>query len=145
MCWSSRLPRLSKMSVIGVARPRVRNTPSEVMWSVVMWSELTLYMWSDFILKWSEVSYVEVLGDKSTVNIRVTLYWGNKIVLWIFYLICILYCGCFNLFCNMWCACMCGFCNVWMCVCVGVLVIMCTSFYCVFVFFMYLYSYLLLV
>ena len=29
---------------------------SEVMWSVVMWSELTWFMWSDFILKWSESS-----------------------------------------------------------------------------------------
>ena len=35
-----------------------------------------------------------------------------------FYLLCILYCGCFNLFCNMWVCvcmgvCMYGFCNVW--------------------------------
>jgi len=26
-------------------------------------------MWSDFVLKWSEVSYGEVLGDKSTMHI----------------------------------------------------------------------------
>jgi len=31
-------------------------------------------MSSDFVLKYSEVSYVEVLGDKSTMYIRVTLY-----------------------------------------------------------------------
>jgi len=30
------------------------------------------------------------------------------IVLWLFHLVCISYCGCFN-----W------FCNVWLCVCVG--------------------------
>jgi len=29
---------------------------------------------SDFVLKLSEVSYGEVLGDKSTMYIRVTLY-----------------------------------------------------------------------
>jgi len=44
--------------------------------------------------------------------IRVTLCWGYLNVLWLFHLVCILYCGCFNLFCN-----------VWICVCVGVLVI----------------------
>ena len=27
------------------------------MWSVVMWSELTWFMWSDFVLKWSEVKW----------------------------------------------------------------------------------------
>jgi len=50
----------------------------------------------------SDVSYGEVLGDKSTMHIRVTLYWGYLIVLWLFHLVCILYSGCFNLFCNMW-------------------------------------------
>ena len=54
--------------------------------------------WLSFEVKWSEVSYVAVLGDKSTMHIRVTLYWGYMIVLWLFYLVCILYCGCFNLF-----------------------------------------------
>ena len=52
--------------------------------------------------RWSEVSYVEVLRDKSTMYIRVTSYWGYLIVIWLFYLVCILYCGCFNLFCNVW-------------------------------------------
>jgi hypothetical protein len=32
-------------------------------------------------LFWSEVSYGEVLGDKSALYIRVTLYWGYLIVL----------------------------------------------------------------
>jgi len=39
------------------------------------------------------------------------------------YLVCFLYCGCFNLFCNR--GCMCGFCNVWC------FVNMCTGTYCV--------------
>jgi hypothetical protein len=86
--------------------------------------------------KWSEVkwSYGEVLGDKSTMHIRVTLYWGYLIVLWLFHLVCILYCGCFDLFFN-----------VWMCVCVGFVMCgcfgnMCTFIYCVlyrFVLFLY--------
>jgi len=74
------------------------NKPTD---SVVMWSELTWFMWSDFILKWSEVSYGEVLGDKSAMHIRMTLYWGYLIVFWLSFR-CILYCGCFNLFCNVW-------------------------------------------
>ena len=40
-------------------------------WSVVMWSELTWFMWSDFVLKWSEVSYGEVFGTK----VPCTLWW----------------------------------------------------------------------
>ena len=55
-----------------------------------MWSELTWFMWSDFVFKWSvvqfsKVSYGEVLGDKSTMYIRVTLYSGYLIVLWLFH------------------------------------------------------------
>ena len=127
----------------------------EVMWSVVMWRdscEMSVFC--------SEVSYGEVLGDKSTMYIRVTLYRGYLIVLWLFHLVCILYCGCFNLFCNVWVCvcvcvcmcgfcnvcvcvcvcnvwvCMCGFCNVWVCVCVGFVMCgcfgnMCTCIYCV--------------
>ena len=83
------------------------------------------FMWSDFVLKWSEVSYGEILGDKSTMCIRVTLHWGYLIVMWLFYLVCIMYCGCFNLFCNMW-----------VCVCVGFVLRgcfgnVCTCIYCV--------------
>jgi len=93
-----------------------------------MWSELMWFMWSDFVLKWSEVSYIEVLGDKSTMQIRVTLYWGYLIVLWLFYVVCTLYCGCFHLFCNMWVCVyvgfvMCGCVHVWVLQCVGILVI----------------------
>jgi len=68
------------------------------------------------ILFWSEVSYGEFVGDKSAMDIRVTLYWEYWLYcdyfIWVY-----LYCGCFNLFCS-----------VWVCVCVGILVI------CVFVF-----------
>jgi hypothetical protein len=39
-------------------------------------------MWSDFVLKWTEVCYGVDLGDKITMYIRVTLYWGYLIVLW---------------------------------------------------------------
>jgi len=102
----------------------------EVMWSEVMWSELIWFTWSDFVFKWSELSYGEYFWDKSTTYIRVTLFWGYLIVLWLFHLVCILYCGCFNLFCNVLvcvcmgfvmcgCVCVCVFCNVWLCVCVG--------------------------
>jgi len=81
-------------------------------------------MWSDFILKWTEVkwrevSYVVILGDKIAMYITVNLYWGYVIILWLFHLgvsctLFVLTCTvvCFNLFCK-----------VWVCVCVGVLVI----------------------
>ena len=67
---------------------------------------------------------------------------GYLIVLCLVYLVCILYCGCFNLFFNVWVCvcmgfvmrgcvyvwvlecvgvCMCGFCDVWVCVYVWVL------------------------
>jgi hypothetical protein len=45
---------------------------------------------------------VQALGHKSTIYIMVTLYWGYLIVLWLFHLVCVLYCVCFNLFCNVW-------------------------------------------
>jgi len=81
--------------------------------------------------------------------IRLTLYWGYMILLWLFLLVCILYCGCFNLFYNLW-VCVCE------CVCGGVLKLCgcfgntCKCIYCVLyclfcvfciVSFMYIYSY----
>jgi hypothetical protein len=102
--------------------------------------------WFCFEVKSSELSYSEVLWDRSTMCIRVTLYWGYLIVLWLFYLVCVLYCGCFNWFCNVWvCVCvgfsMCGYVYVWVCVCVvfvmcGCFGNMCTCIYCVFVLFL---------
>ena len=77
-------------------------------------------------MKWR---YGEVLGDKSKMHIRVTLHWGHLIVMWLFHLVCILYCGCLNLFCN-----------VWMSVCRGVRQLcgcfgnMCICIYCVWYF-----------
>jgi len=65
-------------------------------------------MWSDFILKWSEVSYSEVLGDKSVMYISVTLHWGTLFYVsisfgYILYCVCFnFYYGCFSLFCNVW-------------------------------------------
>jgi len=119
-----------------------------------MWRELTWFMWRDFVLKWNEVSYGEVLGDKISMYIRVTLHWGYLIVLWLLHLVSILYCDCFNLFCNVWvCVCvsfvMCG------CIdnCMGVLVkgVLVRYLLCFVLFvlcicsvsFIYIYSYLL--
>jgi hypothetical protein len=81
-----------------------------VMWSVVMWGELTWYMWSDFILKWSEVSYGEVLVDKGAIYIRVTLYCGHLIILWLFHLdisctVFVLICTVVVLYCFVVCVC----------------------------------------
>jgi hypothetical protein len=72
-------------------------------------SELTWFMWSDFVLKWSEVRDGEVLEDKGTMYIRVTVYWGYLIVLWLFIwclsctmavLTCYVMCGCFGNTCT---------------------------------------------
>jgi hypothetical protein len=104
--------------------------------------ERTWFMWSDFILrfsevKWSEVSYGEVRGAKSTMYIRVNLYWGSLIVLWLLHLLCIctvvvltgfvmcvwLYVGVFRQFCG----------------CFGN---MCTCIYCVLYCSVYVYLFL---
>jgi hypothetical protein len=105
-------------------RKRVKNVTSkriangdwvyigEVMWSVVMWSELTWLMWSDFILGWREVSYGEVLVDKGAMYIMVTLYWGYLILLWLFHLgisctVFVLICTVVVLYCFVMCGCVC--------------------------------------
>ena len=87
------------------------------MWSVVLWSELKWFMckWFCFEVKWSELRWS--FGDKGTMYIRVTVYWGYLIVLWLFHVVCILCCGYFNWFV------MCGCVYVWILLCVGVLVI----------------------
>jgi len=71
-------------------------------------------MLSEFVLNFSEVkwSYGEVLREKSTMHIRVTLYRGYLTVLRIFLLVIILNCGCFKLFCNVGFV-MCGCVYVW--------------------------------
>ena len=75
--------------------------------------------------KLSEVSYGEVIGDKSAMNSRVTLYWGTYIVTisfgYIFYCVHFNLYSCYlNLFFNVLvCVCvgfvMCGFVYVWVC------------------------------
>ena len=73
-----------------------------------MWSELTWFMWSYFILKWSEVKWsgvTVILGDKSALYIRVTytedtwLYCDYLIwvylVLCVFLLVCTIFLYCF--------------------------------------------------
>jgi hypothetical protein len=102
-----------------------------------MWSEI----WSDFVLKWSETSYGEVLEDKSTC----TLGWPYTEGTW-FYCDCFIWCVSCNVV--VWTGfvmcvgvgfVMCG----WVCVCVGVGFVMCgcfgnmcTCIYCVFVLFL---------
>jgi hypothetical protein len=79
------------------------------------------------------VSYGEVLGDKSTMYVSVTLHRGYLNVLCLFHLVCILYYGCFNLFCNVWmcalvCFVMCGCCDtgvVVLLICVLVFTVFC--------------------
>ena len=101
--------------------------------------------WFYFEVKLSEVSYGEVLGDKSTMYLRVTLYWRYLIVLWLFNLVWILYCGCFDLFCNVGVCVRVGFvtCGRFGNMCTGIYCVLC-CLYCVFciVSFMYIYSYL---
>ena len=91
---------------------------SDVKCSDVEWTDVIYVKWFYFELKWSGVKWSELRRSswgQNTTHIRVTLYWGYLIVLWLFYLACVLYCGCFNLFCNMW-------------VCVGVWFVMCGCF-----------------
>ena len=101
-----------------------------------MWSELTWFMWSDFIFQWSEVK-LRCLGTK----VPCALVWPYTDDTWLYcdyfiwcvsctvvVLTCFVMCGrvyvggfvmCGCGFCNVW-VCVCrGFCNVWVCVCVG--------------------------
>jgi hypothetical protein len=96
---------------------------SEVIWSVGMWGKLTWFMWSDFILKWSKAkwSYNEVLVDKGAMYIGVTLYCGHLIILWLFHLG--ISCTVFVLICTvvvLYC-----FVIVYVCLCVCVFVCVC--------------------
>ena len=76
-------------------------------WSVVMWSELTWFMWIDFFeVKWNEVKWSGAMVKSSGTKVPCTLGWpyteGTWLYLWLFHLVYILYCGCFNLFFNVW-------------------------------------------
>jgi hypothetical protein len=85
-------------------------------WEYPMWSELAWFMWSDFVLRWSEVkwsdvkwSYVEVLGDTNTMYIILNLYctYINLIVLWLFHLGVLVFCTVVVLTCFIRCGCVC--------------------------------------
>jgi len=68
----------------------------------------------EVILFWSEVSYGEVLGEKSATCNRVTLYWEYVIILWLFHLG--ISCTVFVLICTvvvLTCFVMCGLVYVW--------------------------------
>jgi hypothetical protein len=67
------------------------NERSDVNCSDLEWNYVIFVKWFCFEVKWSEVSYFEVLKDKTTMYIMVTLYWKYLIVLWLFYLVFILY------------------------------------------------------
>jgi len=90
------------------------------------------------ILKRSEVKWVTVKFLRTKVPC--TLDWPyteGTWLLWLFHLVCILYCGCFHLFCN-----------VWVCICVGFVMCRCfgnmrTCIYCVLYGFVYVYLFLL--
>jgi len=126
---------------------------SDMMWSVVMWSEVTWCMWSDFVLKWSagKWSYFEDLRDKINMHIRVTLYWGYLIVLWLFdfsRISCIVVVLTCFVMCECVCVCVCVDCVMCGCVYVWVVWQLCACFsnkcnciYCVLCSFVYLYIY----
>ena len=119
--------------VLGWKQPVLRVLTSRYSYSVIKylpskWSEVSG-------LKWVTVTF---LGTKAPSTLGLTLYWGYLTVLWLFHLVCILYCCCFNLFCN-----------VWVGVCGGVLVICILAFavfcivYTVFLYcFVYVYLFL---
>ena len=70
---------------------------------------LVEFLRSDFILKWSEMSYGALLGDKSVMYMRMILYGGYLIILWLFHLG--ISCTVFVLTCNvvvLTCFVMCG-------------------------------------
>jgi len=110
--------------------------------------ELTWLMWNNFILKWNEgeVSYGEVLGDKSAMYTRVNLYWSYLFIFWLFHLD--ISCTVFVLTCTvvvLTSFVLCVYVGFVMCGCFGnlyLLVLYCL--YCVFciVSFLYIYSYL---
>jgi len=92
------------------------------MGSEVMWSELTWFMWSDFVLKWSEVKWVTVkfLGIKVPCTLRwlyieTTCLYCDYFILYVLctvvVLTCFVMCGCFgNMFTCIYCVLYCLYC-----------------------------------
>ena len=75
------------------------NKWSYVKCSDVEWTDVIYVKCFCFEVQWNEVSYREVPGDKSTMYISVTLYWGTR--MYCNYFIWIHCTVCFNWFCNM--------------------------------------------
>jgi len=97
--------------------------------SDVEWSGVIYVKWFYLEVEWSAVM-VKFLGTK----VPYTVGWPYAEGTWsycdCFYLVCILYWGCFNLFCNVWvCVCVCGVGVFWQ-LC-GYFGNMCTCIYCV--------------
>jgi len=89
------------MSAVLYARPR--NRP---VWGTDHCnSDISCILPLEVILFWSEIQGSELRwsswGQKYHY-IWMTFYWEYLSVLWVFHLMCILYCGCFNFFCNAW-------------------------------------------
>jgi len=97
------------------------------------------YVYSE--VKWNEVSYSEVLWDKSAMYIKVTLYCRYLIILWLFHLG--ISCAVYVLTCTvvvLTCCVMCG-CFGNMCTCIYCVLYCLYCVYCI-VSFMCIYSYL---
>jgi hypothetical protein len=66
------------------------NKWSDVKCSDVGWIDVIDVTWFYFDVKWSEVSYGEVLVDKSAMYIRVTLYWLYRAYfIWVYLALCL--------------------------------------------------------
>jgi len=113
-CWEDWLPNIGKGKVTTTDYPLTRSFPTQCNQSS-----------HQRILR---VSYGEVLGDKSAIYIRMTLYWGYSIILWLFHLgvsctavvlTCFVMCGCFG---NM---CVCIYCVLYCLYCVFLLFRLC--------------------
>jgi len=79
--------RIGHETVDRCARACVCGSTSHYWQLQLSWLWCRMFIVIEILCMWSEVSYCEVLRDKSTMYIRVTLYWGT----W-------LYCDCF-----IWC------------------------------------------
>ena len=111
---------LLMLSVVRLSSNRRRKGRDQrfLWWWTVTWIACKYAKWFFcFEVKWNEVKWVTLRfwGAKVQCTLRWPCTEGTWL-LWLFYLVCIWYCGCFNLFCNVW---LCGICSVWVCVCVG--------------------------
>jgi len=107
------------------------NKWSDVKCSDVGWTDVIYVKWFCFQVKWSEASYGKVLGDKSTMYIRVTLYWGY----WLYcdYFIWCVPCNVLVLYCFIMCGCFGNMCTCIYCVLQFFLPFFCIFCLCVFI------------